>query len=291
MKNNFDKLAWYYIKNLVLMKISGRLYGRFLGRKSDAWQRLYESIKGHDTWLVVGNGPSLRVSDLEAFQAIGIPSIASNKINLLFSRTDWRPTLYTIADPLLLHKLPAKHYRTTGLSLMPHTHVFMAKTRNVLPWRHLLNHEGEQKYSSAEVAATPLSGFFVGGTISCPNLQLAIWAGAKTVYLIGCDHFYANEESTTSSKKSGHGGVSNHFDPDYRKPGEIVNEAPVEVMNRGYALIQKIAEKRGVRIVNISRQTALGVFVRDTVDNAIAMSSRRDWAAQARSQTLSADRS
>ncbi|UWZ86126.1 6-hydroxymethylpterin diphosphokinase MptE-like protein [Occallatibacter riparius] len=241
----------------------------FLERTRKRWEELYSSIKGHDTWLVVGNGPSLRLEDVEAFDALGIPSIASNKINMVFNRTKWRPKLFTLADPLLLHKLPAEHYDNIERVLLPHTHVLMAKTPRKLQWRHLLNPEGEEKYLVRQEKLDPLNGFFVGGTITVPNLQLAMWAGAKTIYVIGCDHFYANENSKTGAKKSPHQGVSNHFDPNYRKPGEIVNEAPVDVMNRGYAVMRQIADQRGVRVVNISRKSALDAFERDTVENAL----------------------
>ncbi|HVW77359.1 MAG TPA: 6-hydroxymethylpterin diphosphokinase MptE-like protein [Alloacidobacterium sp.] len=245
--------------------------GMFLEQTRQRWQDLYEEVKGHDTWLVVGNGPSLRLEDLEAFHRLGIPSIASNKINMVFDRTEWRPKLYTIADPLLLYKLPAKHYDNIDRILLPHTHYFMARTPRKLQWRYVLTpEEGELKYIVRREELHPVNGLFIGGTITCPNLQLAIWAGAKTIYVIGCDHFYANEASNTTSKKSAHQGTSNHFDPNYRKPGELVNEAPVAVMNQGYAVMRRYADEHGVRIINISRKTALEAFERDTVENALA---------------------
>ena len=270
MSKNLPFLARYYVRKLLFMKIYGRLYGYFLQRQSGKWNELYKSIEGHDTWLVVGNGPSLRIADLEAFYRLGIPSIASNKINLVFDQTEWRPALSTIADPLLLEKLPPEHYRTLGRVLLPHTHVLMARTKNSLPWRHLLDAEGEKAYDGTGKPITPLNGFFVGGTITCPNLELAIWAGAKTIYLIGCDHFYKNEDSKEVSRTSAHSGSSNHFHPDYRKPGELVNEAPVGRMNFSYSLMQRLAEQRGIKIVNISRQSAIEAFERDTVENTLA---------------------
>jgi hypothetical protein len=270
MSNQLLFMGKYYLKNLILMRGMGRSSGLFLKRTEKRWQELHDQFNGHDTWLVVGNGPSLRLEDLEAFHRLGVPSIASNKINILFDKTDWRPALYTIADPLLLYKLPAEHYANIDLILLPHTHTFMARTRNKLQWRHLLNPEGEKKYLENREALSPLNGIFVGGTITCPNLQLAMWVGAKTIYVIGCDHFYAHESSQVGAKKSAHQGASNHFDPNYRKPGEIVNEAPVAVMNRGYSVLREMAEQRGVKIINISRKTALEAFERDTVENALA---------------------
>lgn len=270
MSNRLLFLSKYYSKNLVLTRGYARISRLFLERTRKQWQELHAQIKGHDTWLVVGNGPSLRLDDLEAFAALGVPSIASNKINMVFDRTTWRPELFTIGDPLLLHKLPAQHYGNIERILLPHTQVLMAKTRRKLPWRHLPDAAAREKYLARNEELNPLNGFFVGGTITVPNLQLAIWAGAQTVYVIGCDHFYANESSKTSSKKSAHQGSSNHFDPNYRQPGEIVNEAAVDLMDRGYASMREIAEQRGVRIINITRTSALDAFERDTVENALA---------------------
>lgn len=269
MANRLFFLARYYFKNAVTMRMIGRTFGLVSLKNSEAkWKEIRESVNGHDTWLVVGNGPSLKLEDLEAFK--GIPAIASNKINLLFNRTSWRPTFYTIVDPVLLYKLPAEHYDNVGLVMLPHTHKFMSRAKNKLTWRHLVDPEGEAKYLNTDCEVSPENGFFCGGTVSNPNLQLAMWAGAKTIYLIGCDHFYANEQSKDASKKSAHTGQSNHFDPNYRKPGEVVNEAPVDTMNHGYAVMREIADQRGVRIINITRTTALEAFERDTVENALA---------------------
>jgi hypothetical protein len=268
MKNKYVFLAFYYIKNIILMRCIGRFYGLFLWTQKRRWDSLRESLKHNDTWLVVGNGPSLDIGDLESLSQI--PAIASNKINILYGRTSWRPAIYTIADPLLLHKLPADHYDNLDLVLLPHTHLLMARGGKKLTWRHVKDHVGKEKYDDRGEEISPLNGLFVGGTITCPNIQLAMWAGAKTIYVIGCDHFYSDESSVNTSKKSPHHGTSNHFDPNYRKPGEIVNEAPVDVMNRSYALLRKLADARGVKIINISRQTALEAFERDTVENALA---------------------
>jgi hypothetical protein len=271
MASRYAYLFWFYLKALFLMKLLGKAAGLTLDSKAPQWEKLHESVQGHDTWLVIGNGPSLQLQDIEAFHRLGIPSIASNKINILFNRTDWRPTLYTIMDVLLFHKLPESHYRDFKLVLLPHPYVFITRAKNILPWRRIWDGPGEKKYAIDGETLSPMNGFFPGGTITCPNLQLAMWAGAKTIYLIGCDHFYSNEDSTNSSKKTPHQGESNHFDPNYRKPGEIVNQAPVDMMNNGYRVVREIADQRGVRILNISRRTALEAFERSTVEDALAV--------------------
>ena len=225
---------------------------------SSAWQN----------WLVVGNGPSLRLEDLEALG--NIPAIASNKINLLFPRTSWRHRLYTIGDSLLMHKLPAEHYEDFDQVLLPDVFHFMCRGSRKLTWRYLLDPEGERKYVSGNEDLDPMNGFFTGYTITVPNIELAIWAGAKRVYVIGIDHSYRGENLVATGKRSTHSGAADHFDPNYRKPGEVVNTAPIDGMERGYQYVRDLADKRGVQIINISRKSALTTFERGTVEEAVS---------------------
>ena len=267
-------LGGFYLKNLLLMKGAGRLNGMMNGAfwadQAQRWEALRTEITGHDRWLVVGNGPSLKIEDLETLSSI--PAIASNKINLVYPKTTWRPRLTTIADPLLLHKLPADHFDTLEQSLLPHTHTFMARTTRKLAWRHLKDAEGERKYVQGDEAVSPMNGIFVGSTITVANLQLAMWAGAKTIYIIGCDHNYGKEQSLKGAGGGGrvsHQGGSDHFDPNYRKPGEVVNVAPIGMMDQAYRNMRIIADKRGVEIINITRTTALDAFKFGTIEEAI----------------------
>ena len=53
--------------------------------------------------FVIGNGPSLRISDLDRLK--DEITFASNKIYLAFEETDWRPTYYTAVDRLVIESL------------------------------------------------------------------------------------------------------------------------------------------------------------------------------------------
>ena len=132
------KLAFmtrYYAANLIKSKIGGPVRGLFLDREARRWETLRVEVPKSDTWLVVGNGPSLRADDLTALR--GMPSVASNKINLIFDNTDSRPTLYTITDPLLLFKLPKSHFEKFDMTLVPHSVGSLVRNRRALAWRHL----------------------------------------------------------------------------------------------------------------------------------------------------------
>jgi hypothetical protein len=265
-------LAWYYLKGAVAMRVLAPLNERLrpgLARaRTKQWAALREAIAGHDDWLVVGNGPSLRIEDLEALSHI--PAIASNKINLLFDRTAWRPRLFTIGDSLLMHKLPAEHYEDFAQVLLPDLYAGMCRAARPLHWRFLSDDAAERMYVHGDTPVTPGNGFFVGSTVTCANIQLAIWAGAKRVHLIGVDHSYKREQALTGRRASHDGGGSDHFDPNYRKPGEIVGVASIDKMERSYHNLRLIAEKRGVEVINITRTSMLDIFKRGTVEEVIA---------------------
>lgn len=255
-------LARFHLHNLVRSHIGRRFVGpaREAGRAQ--WDRIRSAHGGARPWLIVGNGPSLNVADLEALS--GLPSIASNKVNLLYDTTEWRPTLYTIADSLLLYKLPREHYRDFEKTIAPDTTYFLCRADRKVPFRYLYTKEFERWRASLNGPPHPIDdGIMDGSTITTCNIQIALWLGATTIYLIGCDHFYDKDRVGRVE----HRDVTNHFHPDYRRPGEIVNGAPIERMELGYRRMRELATANGARIINISRRTGLTIFERGTVES------------------------
>jgi hypothetical protein len=266
-------LANYYFRNAVFNKLAGSLLFADWSRYVEPWEKLRNQIGQVSDMLIVGNGPSLSPNDLSSLQRI--PSIASNKIYLLFGETDWRPSLYTICDPLLAHKI--RHYSFGDFEqvLCSQQIYHMLPVRHKLPW-HSVRREiaVAQCHEQGEFDPDPVTGIFEAFTITGQNIQLAMWLGAKRIFLTGCDHFYEEEVATAPGKKLLHTS-QNHFHPDYRKPGEVVNNAPIQEMNRSYDFLSDLARRKGIDIVNLSRRTALKTFRRDNLEN-IAKVGRED---------------
>lgn len=268
-------LLRYYLANFVRAKIGRRLISKRLRKPAPsierAWAEIRNRVTGQEDWLVVGNGPSLRAADLTALRAL--PAVASNKINLLFDQTPWRPSLYSMADPLLAYKLPRAHYDTFLCTLTSDDVYYLTRAARKLPFlTHTLDYAYEA-LESGNLDVSPLHGFWTAMTITIPNIQLAMWAGAKRIYLIGCDHYYKEPPAGDRTVKVLHEG-QNHFHPDYRKPGEIVNAAPIDKMNEGYTVMRRFAEAAGVQIINASRVTHLDAFERMPIDDLIAKFNR-----------------
>jgi hypothetical protein len=146
------------------------------------------------------------------------------------------------------------------LVVCPRSVFFSVNHRQKLAWRTISLRGARQNLELKGFSPNPLKdGFYGGKTITVFNIQLAIWAGAKRIYLLGCDHNYV-EAQHASVKKVHHGQVSNHFDPNYREQYEVVNNAPVVQMNEAYAFTRQLADACEVEIINLTPGTKLTAF-------------------------------
>ena len=230
------------------------------------WQGLANKHAGQPCF-VIGNGPSLKVSDLSRLK--GFTTIASNKIFLAFEETDWRPSYYTIGDPILWEKISSE---ICGRFDFVHSPDYLTKKGNLdnfVTWRSLWPNELDVKEPS-KFSANGAWGFFGGHTITFENLQFAAHLGCNPIYIIGCDHYYAGEKGVALDQVVAAGAACNHFHKDYRAEGEVVNSAPIERMNQAYRAARLFSDRSGVKIYNATRGGELEAFERVDLDEVLA---------------------
>lgn len=254
------------------MKAEGYRFSQKLRRKFLLWRSkaYWRSLKGVHTGrrgFVIGNGPSLRIEDLDRLQ--GEVCIASNKIFLAFEATEWRPDYHTITDELVMPKvlvdLP-KYFKTTYAE---ENCLVFPKGMNVRIWKRLARGK-DREFFELPFSLDPAHGLYGGGTVTYQNLQLAAYMGLDPIYIIGCDHYYADEEGSTVNKAIVTKSGNNHFIKGYRKPGEVVNPAPIDVMNDAYATAAEFSKRSGIRIFNATRGGYLEAFPRVDLDEVLA---------------------
>lgn len=230
-------------------------------RTSAYWASLSGKYRGR-AGFVIGNGPSLTTDDLT--KICGQVSIASNKIYLAFDETPWRPNIYTIADPLVWEKV-----KDHVLELLPTVHIpdylECDLSSRIIPWHFLGNNEIETGQPSRFSDNLSL-GLYGGNTVTFDNIQIAVYLGLNPIYLIGCDHYYAGENDEFSPGEKTHATSQNHFHPDYRKPGEIVNAASIPNMNMAYETASLYCKLNEVEIYNATRGGHLEIFERRDLD-------------------------
>jgi hypothetical protein len=215
--------------------------------------------------FVIGNGPSLRIEDLTALKANGEISIASNKIFLAYDQTDWRPDYFTIADIVLWKKIRGEIHRHVDLVHLQDTFGKGDAQCQVRRW-HCVGLAGEKDGSTQDFSGDVAQGIYGGCSVTYVNLQLAVHLGLNPIYLIGCDHCYKGEDGVQRDVPVQAGVENNHFVPNYRVPGEMVNPAPLNLMERAYRHAFRYAELHGIAIFNATRGGNLNVFPRVEFD-------------------------
>ena len=62
----------------------------------------FRNIHSGKRCFLIGNGPSLRASDLDTLHRAGEITFAFNRIYNIFDQTEWRPTYYISQDEKML---------------------------------------------------------------------------------------------------------------------------------------------------------------------------------------------
>lgn len=214
--------------------------------------------------FVIGNGPSLKIDDLDRLSERGDVTIASNKIYLAFNETRWRPSIYTVADwcvaennrdkirSLDLYKLfPTELKPLLGSSKLGTT---------VFYKQYVPAHCSDEEYKSYFFHNLS-EGAFVGETVTNLNIQIAAHLGCNPIYLIGVDGRYTVPQETTDHQHYGKvvvaTGESNHFSADYRSPGETWSIPRISCHERNYEKCFTELAKRNVALANASRNSAI----------------------------------
>jgi GT2 family glycosyltransferase len=214
--------------------------------------------------FVLGNGPSLRVADLE--RMAHEVTFASNKIYLCFGETTWRPTFYSVEDLLV-----AENCRSEIAAIDRVTKIFPHHMLKFLP-RQPNHHYArwlppkDNRSSYREFSCDLTKGICWGSTVTYSMLQMAVHMGFKDIYLLGVDHSYVEPPEKDGNALISSGEI-NHFHPDYRQAGERWHLPVLDRLETSYQFAQDFCQSIGVNIYNASRETKLDAFPRVDFDD------------------------
>lgn len=247
---------------MIIKRITSKVHkwqrSRLLRSYDSYWESLRGKHNGRPGW-VIGNGPSLRTEDLDRLQ--GEVCIASNRICLAYPQTKWRPSYVTCIDDLVVDK-----HKNELLDKYEKIHVpsYMirkfGKNEKVVYWRCIGN-ASRGDHLGISFSDNGKRGFYGGHTVTYENLQFAAFLGCSPIYIIGCDHYY-EAESNVKADTPVRSLALNHFHPEYRKEGELVNPAPIREMNLAYEQAFKWSQISNIPIYNATRGGCLEIFPR-----------------------------
>jgi len=232
-------------------------------RSKKFWESNKNKHKGERVFIVC-NGPSLNYNDLDLLSEEF--TIACNKIYLAYDNTNWRPTYLSVTDRILWPKI-SKEIFNLNSSVILTSNLFSNNDQSIF-----IKTLGYFKnYKKLNFSFDMNYGAFSGLTVTYLNLQIAAHLGFKEIFLIGCDHFYEEENikskgSFKNMPKTVEHNKNNHFHPDYRKKGEKVNYADIALMTEAYENAKKELSKKNIKVYNASRKTSLNTFEKVNLD-------------------------
>lgn len=205
-----------------------------------------------ETCVVIGNGPSLKDTDLNKL-AKKYPTFGSNRIYLY----PFVPTYYAVADSIMvascLLDIQKPEFKPDAM--------FLSREVPLKGAIHL-NYVVKNGFSK-----NPGHEVIIGGTVTYVLLQLAYWMGFKRVLLVGVDHSYpgAGVGGLPGTRFIQEGEDQDHFSKDYFMPGMVYNRPELEATERYYWLAKEVYEADNRKIINLTTNTRLLVYDKDNV--------------------------
>ena len=228
-------------------------------RQSDALKALKGRYAGGPL-LVVGNGPSLNRTPLDEFAKI--PSIGMNKIDLIFPKVAWRPSLIASTNNVVVKQ----HAEVFAKSDIP---IYLAwKCRWFAPKSpsiRYFNMSLSEKFS--EDASVRIGS---AATVTYPALQFAHYTGADPVIIVGVDHNFDKTGKDNAYEKRT-GADVNHFDPNYFKAGTYWGLPNLDASERVYLRARHAFEQVGRRVLDATVGGKLQIFEKIEIGDAIKL--------------------
>ncbi len=274
---NYDLFISEYAKDIIADRRNGinPLTKSYRGNVKSLYHgelKRFYNIHENRRIFLIGNGPSLKTSDLDILHINHEICFGFNNIHSIFERTDWRPDYYGIADyyGFMIGK--------EKLGIVPGIHFFWDLFASISPdlmkdprnffFRYIRN--GYSLDEMPDFSNDVTNGLFLGYSATYDiGLQMAAFMGASEIYLIGMDHNQPN--------KSSHEG--NHFEgylSDQVLKDDKMTFYPIENSKKGYErdkverafeMAERYSRMHGFRIYNATRGGTLETFERVNFDS------------------------
>ena len=219
------------------------------------WKDKYAGQKA----VIMCNGPSLNRVDFGQLSKSGIFTFGLNKINLLFGRTNFRPSVIVAVNPFVIEQNSEFYNKTdTPLFLDSKSSKWIKHRENI----HFLHFSDGSGQFAQDCSISVCKGY----TVTYVAMQLTFHMGFTTVALVGCDHTFATNGPANKTVISGETDPD-HFDSSYFSAGVKWQLPDLARSELYYAIAKDTFERYGRRIVNCTQGGNLELFERQSLDD------------------------
>ncbi|WP_276091081.1 6-hydroxymethylpterin diphosphokinase MptE-like protein [Pedobacter sp. JY14-1] len=189
--------------------------------------------------VIMCNGPSLNKVDFDSLK--NVFTFGLNKVNLLFDRSDFRPSAIVAVNSHVIDQ-NRDFYNSTDLPLF-----LDSKAHKIIKGRKNVTF----------LHSAPIKSFVrdctisinQGGTVTFVAMELAFHMGFSEVALVGCDHYFSSKGAENSLVSSGNVD-ENHFDSRYFSGGQLWQLPDLPQSEYSYALARNAFTSHGRKIYN-----------------------------------------
>ena len=215
----------------------------------------YQDRHNGERCVIIGNGPSLKNMDLSLIK--DEITFGMNRIYLMFSETDFRPTYFVSVNDLVLKQFAAE--------------ISALEMPKFINWN--LRSEYDQLDPKTIYIKTLLGlkdGFskniyrpiYSGGTVTYIALQIAFFMGFSEVVLIGIDHKFSDKGVPNTVELRKDAVDKNHFHPQYFPEGSKWQLPDLQRSELAYLEARKAYEKSGRTIYDATVDGKCNVFLK-----------------------------
>lgn len=214
----------------------------------------FNHVHEGESCFIIGNGPSLRIADLELLQEKKIVSFGSNGLFNIFDKTDWRPDYYMVIDGLFYkNNKETIQNQVNVIKFLPILLGDIALDDSKSFYYTVKNYiTNDALFEFSDDASQYICS---GKTVTYALLQMACYMGFKTIYLLGVDW--------TGGK--GSGIARGHFYKDNLTKTSVSYDL-IDQERIAYESAFAYAKNHGVEIYNATRGGELEIFDRISFD-------------------------
>lgn len=220
-------------------------------RRSRVRMREYQNIHKAQRCFIIGNGPSLKQTDLTKLK--GEFTFGMNRIYLLFPELGFSSTYFVSINDLVIEQcadeiaaLPIPKFiawhSNHHFQQFPEDMVFLYST-----------------YTGPRFSYDLTKRIWEGATVTNVALQLAFYMGFEKVILIGVDHNFTSKGEANKTVVST-GDDPNHFSGAYFGKGFRWQLPDLDTSEIGYTLARKAYQKAGREVLDATVDGKLTIF-------------------------------
>jgi hypothetical protein len=220
-------------------------------RESMRRLRRYHNIHLGKRCFVLGNGPSLKQTDLTLLD--NEYTFCTNRIYLMLDQLGFTPSYYVVVNDLIVEQC-AKDIEALSMPKFVGWHN-RDKIRFTEDMSFLWTRSGLRSWFYTDLT----EGCWEGNTVTMACIQLAYYMGFKEVYLLGVDHSY-QFSGTPHAEQVSQGDDPNHFAPNYFGKGFRWHLPDLEGSELAYRVANHIFKTSGRKICDATIGGKLQVF-------------------------------